>query len=272
MRLPGNKEASRKVRSSADRIRTELEKRQQELEKRLENIEIERKQILASARKQAEADLEEVASEIDIARRELGKARQSLKPIGEIKKSTDSIRQMIKSMDTPEVTAPVVTPPDLSYKLGDKVFITSLQMRAVITDVGEDDVEVQFGSLRARTQFNDINRENPDENLGRTETGRSRLHRSPAPPRPVVFHESPGLELSIRGKRADDAISMVERYLEQAYMARLPFACIVHGKGTGALRQIVQDLLKSSPYVEKWELASEKEGGAGVTVVKFKTD
>jgi DNA mismatch repair protein MutS2 len=266
------REASRKVRSSADRIRTEMEKRQQELDKRLENIEIERKQILTSARKKAEADLEEVISEIDIARRELGKARQSLKPIGEISKSTDSIRQMIKSMDISEVTPPVVTPSDKPYKHGDKVFITSLQIRAVITDVGEDDVEVQFGSLRARTQFNDISRDNPAEDLGKTETGRSRLHRSPAPPRPDVFRESPGLELSIRGQRAEDAISLVERYLEQAYMARLPFARIVHGKGTGVLRQVVQGMLKSSTYVEKWELASEKEGGAGVTVVKFKAD
>jgi DNA mismatch repair protein MutS2 len=266
------REASRKVRSSADRIRTEMEKRQQDLDKRLENIEIERKQILTSARKKAEADLEEVTSEIDIARRELVKARQSLKPIGEISKSTDSIHQMIKSMDISEVTPPVVTPSDIPYKHGDKVFIISLQMRAVITDVGEDDVEVQFGSLRARTQFNDISRDNPSEDLGKTETGRSRLHRSPAPPRPDVFRESPGLELSIRGQRAEDAISMVERYLEQAYMARLPFARIVHGKGTGVLRQVVQDMLKSSPYVEKWELASEKEGGAGVTIVKFKAD
>ncbi len=108
--------------------------------------------------------------------------------------------------------------------------------------------------------------------LGKTETGQSQTASLSRPPRPEVFRESPGLELSIRGKRADDAISMVERYLEQAYMARLPFARIVHGKGTGALRQIVQDLLKSSPYVEKWELASEKEGGAGVTIVRFKTE
>jgi len=179
---------------------------------------------------------------------------------------------MIKTMDMAEIAAPALSPADKSYKAGDKVFIISLQMRAVITDVGEDDVEVQFGSLRARTQFNDISRDNPSNHTEKPVTGRSGLHRSPAPPRPEVFRDSPGTELNIRGQRAEDAISMVERYLEQAYMARLPFACIIHGKGTGALRQIVQDLLKSSPYVEKWELASEKEGGAGVTVVRFKME
>jgi DNA mismatch repair protein MutS2 len=266
------REASRKVRSSADRIRSEVEKRQQELDMRLENIEVERRQILASAHKQAEADLDEFYSEIELARRELGKAHQALKPIGEISKSADSIQQMIKSMDVPNVVSSMDASPASTYKAGDKVFILSLQMRATITEVGREDVEVQFGSLRARTQLSDIRMDRPDDKVGKVETGRSKLQRSPSPPRPEIFRESPGLELSIRGKRADDAISLVEKYLDQAYMARLPFVRIVHGKGTGALRQIVQDLLKSSPYVENWELANEKEGGAGVTIVWFKTE
>jgi DNA mismatch repair protein MutS2 len=165
-----------------------------------------------------------------------------------------------------------VPTPNTPYKAGDKVFIRSLQMQAVITDAGPEDVEVQFGSLRARTQYDDISKENPVEVIEKGESGRSRLHRSPAPHRPEVFRQSPGLELSIRGQRVEDAISMLERYLEEAYLARLPYVRIIHGKGTGTLRQVVGDVLKTSPYIEKWELASENEGGAGVTVAGFKVD
>jgi DNA mismatch repair protein MutS2 len=268
------RDASQKVRSSADRMRTEVEKRQHDLEQRLESIDLERRQILAETRKKAEQDLEEISSEIDSVRHELVKARQPLKEINEIRKSAESIHQVIESpLDPKPGTIRTTTEPSVvSFKAGDKVFIRSLQMRAVITDVGEDDVEVQFGSLRARTQVNDIQKDIPGMQPDKPEPRPVRVLRSQSPARPEVFRESPGLELSIRGQRVDDAISLVERYLEQAYMARLPFARIVHGKGTGTLRQVVQDLLKSSPYVEGWEIADEKEGGAGVTVVKFKPD
>ncbi|MGA9398863.1 MAG: Smr/MutS family protein, partial [Anaerolineaceae bacterium] len=152
------------------------------------------------------------------------------------------------------------------------VLISSLQMRAVISDIGEDDVEVQFGSLRARTVLADIKKEEPSSSLKSDKSGKFMVKMAAAPPRPTVFRESPGLELSIRGQRVDDAQAMVERYLENAYMAHLPFARIVHGKGTGTLRKVVQEMLMASSYVESWEIAGEKEGGAGVTVVKFKPD
>jgi DNA mismatch repair protein MutS2 len=268
------RDASKKVRSSADRIRTEAEKMQQELQVRLEGIEIERRQILISARKQAEKDLEELLIEIDSTRQELVKAHQPLKQIVEIRKSAETIHTLVRAPvdKTAHATDLTVTPGAMPYKIGDKVFITSLQTRAVVTDVGVEDVEVQFGSLRARTQLADIQKENSGEKGKPSEPGKTKSSRIRTATRLTVFRESPGLELNIRGQRVDDATSLVERYLEHAYLAGLPFARIVHGKGTGTLRQVVQDLLKGSSYVEGWEIAGEKEGGAGVTIVKFKSD
>jgi len=268
------RDASKKVRSSADRMRSEAEKLQQELQIRLDKIETERKRILTDARKQAEKDLEELQGEIESTRRELVKARQPLKQIVEIRKSAESIHTLVsapvdKKGHVPEkATKPSVAP----FKVGDKVFITSLHLLAVVTDVGAEDVEVQFGSLRARTQYEDIRKENSGEKEKPGETEKAKSTRTRRVTRPTVFRESPGLELNIRGQRVDDAMSLVERYLEHAYMAGLPFARIVHGKGTGTLRQVVQDLLKTSAYVAGWEIAGEKEGGAGVTIVKFKTE
>ncbi len=113
-------------------------------------------------------------------------------------------------------------------------------MHAVISDIGEDDVELQFGSLRARTTFEDIKKVESTGSPKTEKPGIVLLNKTSAPPRPTVFRESPGLELSIRGQRVDEAQALVERYLENAYMARLPFVRIVHGKGTGTLRKVVQ--------------------------------
>jgi DNA mismatch repair protein MutS2 len=268
------RDASKKVRSSTDRMRTEVEKLQKELNQRLEKIENERELIIQSTREQAVKDVEELLGEIEAARRELSRARQPLKQITQVKKSAESIRTLVKK-PVPKSSGILSVPGKIDvapYKIGDKVYISSLNLHAVITDLGEDEVEVQFGSLRARTQLADIQIDKPGNGIQKEEPSKVLLKRTSPPIRPTVFRESPGLELSIRGMRVDDAQFLVERYLENAYMARLPFARILHGKGTGTLRKVVQEMLMASPYVESWELAGEKEGGAGVTVVRFKPD
>ena len=80
---------------------------------------------------------------------------------------------------------------------------------------------------------------------------------------------SPGMELDLRGQRAEDALEMLDRYLEKAYMAGLPFVRIIHGKGTGKLRQEVRAALKDHPQVASFEEGGDKEGGEGVTVAKL---
>jgi DNA mismatch repair protein MutS2 len=83
---------------------------------------------------------------------------------------------------------------------------------------------------------------------------------------------SPGIELDLRGQRAEDALEMLERYIEKAYMSGLPFVRIIHGKGTGKLRQEVRAALKELPHVFSFEEGGDKEGGAGVTVAKLERE
>jgi DNA mismatch repair protein MutS2 len=79
------------------------------------------------------------------------------------------------------------------------------------------------------------------------------------------------LQLDIRGQRADEALEQLERYLDDAFLAGLPFVRIVHGKGTGALRQVVRDHLAGNPLVDSWAGADQREGGEGATVAKLRT-
>lgn len=80
---------------------------------------------------------------------------------------------------------------------------------------------------------------------------------------------SPGLELNLRGKLVDEGLDEMERYLERAYSAGLLFVRIIHGKGTGRMREAVRAALKDSPYVSSFEEPKDSEGGAGVTVAKI---
>ena len=73
----------------------------------------------------------------------------------------------------------------------------------------------------------------------------------------------------MRGQTVEDSIPALEDYLDAAYMAGLPFVRIIHGKGTGALRQAVRERLNGHPLVKKYARGGEKEGGDGVTVVSL---
>jgi DNA mismatch repair protein MutS2 len=79
------------------------------------------------------------------------------------------------------------------------------------------------------------------------------------------------VELDLRGQRADEALSAMERYLDAAFLAGLPFVRVIHGKGTGKLRQAVRESLGAHPHVASFEAGGEKEGGDGVTVAKLRT-
>ncbi len=80
------------------------------------------------------------------------------------------------------------------------------------------------------------------------------------------------MELDIRGQRADDALEALQNYLDSAYLAGQPFVRIIHGKGTGRLRQVIRDALKQSSQVKGFETGQESEGGDGVTVAFMRTE
>ena len=91
----------------------------------------------------------------------------------------------------------------------------------------------------------------------------------PAEERPVEvvsLHPSPGIELDIRGVRVEDGIERLIRYIDSAFLARLPFVRIIHGKGTGRLREAVREELTQNRHVRAWEEGKDGEGGPGVTV------
>ena len=135
------------------------------------------------------------------------------------------------------------------------VLVRSINTRGEIIQLGQREVLVAIGRLQMRVPYEDL------EFKGRPveETETSTTSGSP--------HPSPGIELDIRGMRVEDGIEQLGRYLDSAFLARLPFVRIIHGKGTGRLRAAVRETITQNRHVRSWEEGKDSEGGAGVTVV-----
>ena len=150
--------------------------------------------------------------------------------------------------------------------------LRSLNTKGIVTSLGEEEIEIQVGNLRVRTRISEV------EPLGAEEPAQEEVVRKPSRvggqdqgERPGLNSPSPGIELDLRGQRADDALDQLDRYLDAAYMAGLPFVRIIHGKGTGKLRQAVREALQGHPHLRSFQPGGANEGGDGVTVVKLKT-
>jgi len=81
--------------------------------------------------------------------------------------------------------------------------------------------------------------------------------------------ESPGTEIDLRGMRAEEVIPVVSSYIDSAYLAGLPYVHLIHGKGTGVLKQVVRQMLKGHKLVDSFRPGDLREGGEGITVAKL---
>jgi len=265
------REIARKARSAADRDRSLAINLKQELATRLEKIEEERRQSIEKARWEAEKEVADLRSEMDSIRKELSRARQPLDALKEIEERVEKIEETAKA--PVERALPRTPSRKVIPKVGSKVKIGSMQSEGVITGIGEDAVEVQVGNLRVQVKANDLRpiSEEPGEPVEPVKNKPSA--REPAPQsRPAIFRPSPGMEIDLRGQRAEDALDALEIYLTKAYSAGMPFVRIIHGKGTGRLRQVIREQLKESELVKNFEEGGDKEGGEGVTIAHLASD
>ena len=142
---------------------------------------------------------------------------------------------------------------------GDRVYVPGLNAEGEIVSMNDSQAEVQLGRLRVRVKLDDLSwRGSPQPTRPQSDAA----VRAPHP-------ASPGLELHLRGQVVEDALVDMDRYLDTAYLAGLPWVRIVHGKGSGKLRRAVREALKHHPLVETYDKAPEHEGGDGVTLVRL---
>jgi DNA mismatch repair protein MutS2 len=128
-------------------------------------------------------------------------------------------------------------------------------------------VEVQVGAFKMRVPAANLT-------LRRTARAATAARDSAAAQAPILYSTSvpkaaPPLEYDFRGWRAEEAIEEMDRRLDEAAVAGMPFLRVIHGKGTGALRKALRDYFHSHPAVKEVETAPIEQGGEGVTIVKL---
>ncbi len=268
--IQAHEAAARKAREEAEALQARLNAQARELEERLARIEDERRRILEEARAQAREELEAVRRRLRALERRWqyeGRPAQDRDALRAAREEVEALhrrmdvqpeappRETSPAQETPTEEAPPRPPAELAA--GVVVEVPRLGRRGVVLQVNDDEVEVQMGPLRFR-----LNREEVRPvAMAEAQVEVRRPHETPG------STPSPGLECHLRGMTVEDALETLERYLEQAYLAGLPWVRIVHGKGTGRLREAVRTYLREHPLVLRFRGGEPNEGGEGVTIV-----
>jgi DNA mismatch repair protein MutS2 len=255
-------------RAAAEAIRARIEARQEKLDQHLAQIDEERREILNSARADARREIDTVRQELRRLRQEwlVAPVSEQRPPLSELEKEAEETLATLETAVNVEETPP---PPKPKYRgplrPGDQVWVEPYQALGEIISSRRGEVEVQLGRFRASVKRNQVELH---ERVAKAETpqGDEKTETSGVP---TLTADSPGLELDLRGQTRVEALHHLDLYLDSAYLAGLPWVRIIHGKGTGALRAAVRDLLREHSLVASSEPGKEGEGGDGVTVVKL---
>ncbi|MBO5160870.1 MAG: endonuclease MutS2 [Lachnospiraceae bacterium] len=245
---------------------------QEQLQKKNEKIDQAKDKILRDANEKARAILQEAKDVADETIRDFNKAGASA-DIKELEKKRQKVRDKINEKNgklalgnTQKKPADQKTVDPKKLKKGDSVKIISMNLKGIVNTLPDarGNLFVQCGIMRMQTNVNDLVPVKEETitapALQRTNTGKLKMSKS----------FSVSSEINLLGCTVDEAIAKLDKYLDDAYLAHLPSVRVVHGKGTGALRNAVQSHLKRLKYVKEYRLGEYGEGDAGVTIVTFK--
>lgn len=253
-----------------ERIRT----LQEQLQRKNEKIDQAKDRILREANEKARSILQEAKEIADETIRDFNKVGADA-DIRELEKKRQRVRDKIKEKNNGlsvgagsdsfhQEKGKVLDSSRL--KKGDSVKIISMGLKGTVSSLpdGKGNLFIQCGIMRTQANIKDIILVEESSvsapGLQRTGTGRIKMSKS----------LSVSTEINLLGKTVDEALAELDKYLDDAYLAHLPKVRVVHGKGTGALRNAVHSHLKRLKYVKEYRLGEYGEGDAGVTIVTFK--
>jgi DNA mismatch repair protein MutS2 len=270
--LEASRKSMEREREELNRLRRESNSLRQSLEHREAVLAEKQDKVLREANEKAAAMLAETKSFVDETIRLVNKQTAGSDLARALEKERTKVRDR---MNKTETKAPVVqeqpkkAPDPKKLHVGDKVHVNSMNLDGTILTLpnAKGDLSVQMGILKTQTNINDItliaeatvSREGAAI-AGTSGAGKIKMSKS--------FSVSP--EINLIGKTTDEAIPMLDKYLDDAYLAHLPQCRVVHGRGTGALRKAVHQHLKRLKYVKEFRLGEFGEGDSGVTIVIFK--
>ncbi|MBM3749467.1 MAG: endonuclease MutS2, partial [Acidobacteria bacterium] len=248
--------------------REDAEKIQRRLNSELRQLEESRQELRTQARAEAEAELADVRQRLRqlLAELEATIRREQAAVVRE--QATATLEEVKQLQQEVAALPPLARPAELvlvapgELRLGSTVWVKSFGQAGEVMALPDErgQVEVQIGAFRTTVPADDLE---------------VRGGKPPAPvreameARPARLEAAPlvDLQLDLRGLRAEEVTPVLDKYLNDAYLAGMPFVRIVHGKGTGVLRQVVREIVAKHPLVKTFHTAEQHEGGEGATVV-----
>lgn len=208
---------------------------------------------------------QEIEQELAAARTALREAERlrsrTAVPVEEVQQQRTAIQTIEDRVQkiTRPAPRPAPEPEQRSIRAGDRVRLLTLGQDGEVLSVQGNEAEVALGSLKLRQPLVDLQRIG---RASRTLSADERVHHAQP--------EAVPIEIDIRGQRAEEVLPVLDAYLHDAYLIGLPWVRIIHGKGTGALRNVVRSQLRENPVVAKSESARANEGGEGATVAHLR--
>jgi DNA mismatch repair protein MutS2 len=253
----------------ADRIKREASAIKKELSEKQYRINKQKDEVIRKAQEEARAAVKKAKEESDAILKELIDMKMRASETITIKDAEESRKRLKEKLDNMEVKD-VDT---MEYKdgmssveevrPGEEVYVTTLSQKAVVIS-GPDskgDVLVQAGIIKINVPMSKLMRDSKGKKDVR-KTGTAKISQQKS------FSVSSSIDL--RGQTVDEAMYNLDKYLDDAFLAGLEAVTVIHGKGTGALREGIQSQLRSHRYVKSMRIGNYNEGGSGVTIVEIK--
>jgi len=254
--LMTEKQKTEAVRIVLEKERDEAQRQNAEIKERLEHLREEEKRALQEARDEVVREAAELHRRIRQASAEMRK-EMTRERLEQAKKALDGVQERLRS----EAWSPKTGELEVEQRLsaGDAVYLKDIGLQATVLSVFTEtqEVEVQAGQLKLRVGLENIEKVSAPKPAGtRGTTTRAATK--------VI-----STELDLRGKRADEVEVALDIYLNDAALANLSEVRVIHGIGTGTVRQIVRDFLAAYPLVKSFRTGRQDEGGDGATVVSL---
>ena len=250
--LEAMEEDIRKKRDEAEILRRQLQEEREKLKEQEYNL-------LRETRERLVREGDELQRQIRDAMDELKKER-SREKLEQAQKALASVREQLRTPSwQPSAPAPAGKTA-AAIAVGDRVWLKGLNLQGTVIAPPDSNgqLEVQMGNTKVRLYSENLDRAEPPAREAVTGRVKTSVTRRPA-----------SLELDLRGKRADEVEALLEAFLNDAGLANLPEVRIIHGIGTGTVRQIVRQFLSSHPLVSSFRSGRREEGGDGATIVRL---
>lgn len=262
--------AAEKEREKAKKIREEAEHFRDKMKAKNERIDAAKDKILRRANEEAHEIIQKAKDTADESIRKYNKWMKGSGMTKEMEKERANLRKALNETES-ELTiegtknTPKKAPDKL--QIGDIVMVHSMGIKGTVSTLPNSKGKcfVQMGILRSEVSVSDLE-------LLEQETKAAKKEASITHARNMKMAKAMTIspEINLIGKTVDEALFLLDKYLDDAYLAKLHQVTIIHGVGTGALRNAVQNHCKKSKYVKSYRMGEYGEGGYGVTVVEFK--